>query len=124
MPANRTLLYQWHFVLSVTWDIITIPVVLGRSVTLRCVVPDITCNESNPCHWTGGPSYKLIGMNGISMNSSKYNIIMNNSSFSFYMDLLIYNVSYSDLDCDYTCGCGFAEFNKKLSIRRNEILCK
>lgn len=103
---------------SLKWIVATQPIKFGDSVSLRCIVPENTCPEDYVRRWTGGPSQTLLALNYKSSNKQKYKMhsIYNSTSF----ELIIYNFNENDLDCKYTCSCGFEQFGKTFSLQDNK----
>ncbi|CAG2202157.1 unnamed protein product [Mytilus edulis] len=70
--------------------------------------------------WTGGQTYDLLCMDDKCLSPSKYEMLTRNTSQDF--GLLIHNLSESDLDCQYTCSCGFSDFTKNLSVEPIHVM--
>ncbi|CAC5357911.1 unnamed protein product [Mytilus coruscus] len=109
---------------SGTWKLTNLTVSFGKDAYLLCLIDGKECNISkqqpDPRGWTGGPHYKMLCMNGVCQNSSKYEMKALNTSLNF--GLLIHNFSESDLDCPYTCFCGFSDFTNTLSVDPKNVI--
>ncbi|XP_052072862.1 uncharacterized protein LOC127710945 [Mytilus californianus] len=110
---------------SASWNLTTLTVSFGKDIMLWCSIGEK--NESNVSkqqadlrHWTGGQKYDLLCMNGQCLNPSKYEMLTRNTSQDF--GLLIHNLSESDLNCQYTCSCGFSDFTKNLSVEPKYVI--
>lgn len=105
---------------AVKWILDTNPIVFGNNVTIICIVPERTCPKTYVRRWFGGPHQTLLCLNYRSNNLTKYNMFALKNSESF--GLIIYNLDESDVECNYTCSCGFDQFTKKLSFRENKLI--
>ncbi|CAC5357909.1 unnamed protein product [Mytilus coruscus] len=110
---------------SASWNLATVPVSFGKDVILWCSMGEkkesnVSKQQADLRHWTGGQKYDLLCMNGQCLNPSKYEMLTRNTSQDF--GLLIHNLSESDLDCQYTCSCGFSDFTKNLSVEPKHVI--
>lgn len=103
---------------SVKWIVTTTPIKFGDSVSLRCIVTENTCPENYVRRWTGGPLQTLLALNYKSSNTQKYEMYSIYNSTSF--ELVIYDFNENDIECKYSCSCGFEQFSKNLSLHNNE----
>ncbi|VDI25399.1 Hypothetical predicted protein [Mytilus galloprovincialis] len=129
---NRMLVYIVMMVLalnkvstSASWNLTTLPVSFGKDVILWCSVGEKKENKfskqgTDLQQWTGGQQYDLLCMDNKCLNPSKYEMLTRNNSQDF--GLLIHNLSESDLDCQYTCSCGFSDFTKNLSVEPKHVM--
>lgn len=99
---------------SVIWKVQTIPIMIGEDVVIKCIVSEDTCLKNHTKQWTGGPGYKLIGINGYTTNNSKYEMKVHQSSLSF--ELTVKSFSTSDSNNEYTCLCGKAHYTDMLML--------
>lgn len=99
---------------SVIWKVQTFPIIIGEDVVIKCIVSEDTCLNNHTKQWTGGPGYKLIGINGYTTNNSKYGMKVHQSSLSF--ELTVKNFSISDSNNIYTCLCGKAHYTDMLML--------
>ena len=85
---------------SIVIDLVSKPAIFGRVVQLNC-----NLSTQQPCchdftrKWTVGTSSKLIVMNGISFNTSKYVESLDESNF--VTTLLIKDFSENDVNTQY-----------------------
>ncbi|XP_063447820.1 uncharacterized protein LOC134727374 [Mytilus trossulus] len=110
---------------SASWNLTTLPVSFGNDVILWCSMGEKKENNfskqrTDLRQWTGGQKYDLLCMDNECLNPSKYEMLTRNNSQDF--GLLIHNLSESDLDCQYTCSCGFSDFTKNLSVEPKHVM--
>ncbi|CAG2252688.1 unnamed protein product [Mytilus edulis] len=129
---NRMFVYIFMMVLAVdkvstsaSWNLTTLPVSFGKDVILWCSIGEKKENnfskqQTDLRQWTGGQQYDLLCMDNKCLNPSKYEMLTRNNSQDF--GLLIHNLSESDLDCQYTCSCGFSDFTKNLSVEPKHVM--
>lgn len=107
---------------TVMWKIETNPIVIGEDVTIKCIVSNGACRINETRQWTGGKGYKLIGLNGHSINNSKYEMKVHTSDLSF--DLTVKNFSEDDAYSEYTCLCGKEQFRDMLMLNKTKYIRK
>ncbi|VDH97890.1 Hypothetical predicted protein [Mytilus galloprovincialis] len=110
---------------SASWNLTTLPVSFGKDIILWCSMGEkkeskFSKQGTDLRQWTGGQQYDLLCMDNKCLNPSKYEMLTRNNSQSF--GLLIHNLSESDLDCQYTCSCGFSDFTKNLSVEPKHVM--
>ncbi|CAG2202155.1 Fibropellin-1,Adhesive plaque matrix protein 2,Neurogenic locus notch homolog protein 1,Delta-like protein C,Delta-like protein 1 [Mytilus edulis] len=108
---------------SASWNLTTLPVSFGKDIILRCFIN--STKVGNDSHlkvrqWTGGRNYDMLCMDGDCKYPNKYEMLTRNTSNDF--ELLIHNISESDLNYNYTCTCGFIGCTKNLSVEPNHIM--
>lgn len=105
------------------WRLAEQRVIFGNDIHLVCYLP----NEPSCCshynrQWTVGTSYKLIIMNGLSHNKTKYNEELNQSD---HLSILtIHSLSESDVNIPYECVYKFQKFRSVLQLKENIYECK
>ncbi|XP_071180691.1 uncharacterized protein [Mytilus edulis] len=108
---------------SASWNLTTLPVSFGKDIILRCFINSTKVDiDSNlkVRQWTGGRNYDMLCMDGDCKYPNKYEMLTQNTSNDF--ELLIHNISESDLNYNYTCTCGFNGCTKNLFVKRNHIM--
>ncbi|XP_076106727.1 uncharacterized protein LOC143075250 [Mytilus galloprovincialis] len=110
---------------SASWKLTTLPVSFGKDVILWCSMGEKKENKfskqrTDLRQWTGGQQYDLLCMDNKCLNPFKYEMLTRNNTQDF--GLLIHNLSESDLDCQYTCSCGFSDFTKNLSVEPKHVM--
>lgn len=114
--------FKLSFVYAVIWKILTVPIVFGEDVQIKCIVSSGTCHINQTRQWTGGKGYKLLGLNGHSTDDSKYEMKIHTSDLSF--DLTVKNFSADDAFREYTCLCGTDQFRGMLMLNKTEYIRK
>lgn len=102
----------------VKWEIKTKPLEIGKEAKLSCY--DDNCPTNYTRRWLGGKHYGLLCYDGKSKNPSKYDMKSNGRTF----DLVIKKLKFTDVNCEYTCSCGFNQYTKILKVNEEEIICK
>lgn len=92
--------------------------VIGKEARLDC--KGFTCPPNNIKKWLGGRHYDLLCFDNQSKNASKYEMTSNSTNF----ELMIKNVDLTDVNCEYTCACGFQQYTNRLKIDAGELICK
>lgn len=99
----------------VKWQIKSKPLVLGMEARLSCNGNNCLQNGKT---WLGGNNYDLLCFDDQSNNPSKYEMTSNGTTF----DLTIKNLNLTDLNCEYTCTCGFQQYTNMLTAE--ELICR
>lgn len=94
--------------------------VFGENVELSSY--GSACQPNTTKRWIGGPSYKLLCYDGYSANSSKYEIMVDDSVAEF--GLMIKKFAVEDIYCRYTCACGLRQHTKTLVLEGVDYICK
>lgn len=105
------------------WRLAEQRVVFGNDIHLVCYLPDepSCCSEDNR-QWNVGTPYKLIIMNGVSHNKTKYNEELNQSD---HLSILtIKSFSESDVNIPYECVYKFQKFRSVLQLNESIFECK
>lgn len=102
---------------SVKWEIKAKPLIIGKEVKLSCNGEDCSPNTRK---WLGGKNYDILCFNDQSKNPSKYEMMSNGTNF----DLIIKNFNFTDVNCEYTCTCGFQQYTNMLTVDARDIICK
>lgn len=68
--------------------------------------------------WLGGKNYDLLCIDDISKNNLKYEMKSNGGDF----ELIIKTLNFSDLNCEYTCACGFNQYTDILKLDDDEVI--
>ncbi|CAC5383267.1 unnamed protein product [Mytilus coruscus] len=93
---------------------------IGRTINLTCTVHGIDeIDNKLTRQWSKG--LDIISYNGHSTIADKYNEILTSWN-QFKME--IYNVSESDVNCNYKCRYGFESHVKRIQLSRNNFECK
>ncbi|XP_052073338.1 uncharacterized protein LOC127711350 [Mytilus californianus] len=100
---------------SIKWEITTTPVIIGKEARLICNGQN--CPPGNTKKWLGGKNYDLLCFDNQSKNISKYEMKSNGTDF----ELMIKTLSFSDLNCEYTCACGFQQYTNMLKFDKEVI---
>lgn len=114
-----TLQYFYIFVV-VKWNVINKSIKIGDEAILRCDAND--CSQNTRKTWYGGRSNDLLCYDDISTNPTKYE--MKSSKSLFHSVLIIKEFNISDVNCKYTCACGFEKFTQMLKLDDLDIVCK
>lgn len=107
---------------SIKWEIKTKPLVIGKEARLSC--NGVSCSPNSTKRWIGGQDYEVLCFYdellnlSKSINLSKYEMSSNGKIF----DLRIKDLSFSDMNCEYTCSCGFLQYTRLLKIDDEEII--
>lgn len=110
--------YKSYFNFIVFFDVISVPIIFGDSVVLRCYVSEHNCAKTARKSWHIGPRKRLICSSGMSYETEKYKMVSNNSGANFNLEIL--NFNNKDMENVYTCSCGF-NFSTKSLIQKNYI---
>lgn len=102
----------------VKWEIQTKPLVIGEEARLSC--NGNNCPPHNIKKWLGGKNYDLLCFDNQSKKPFKYEMTSNGTTF----DLMIKNFNLIDLNCEYTCACGFEQYTNTLKINDEDLICK
>lgn len=105
-------------IVLVKWEISELPVVFGRDVKLFCNTSAVTVKSINSTRrrtWFGGPDNKILSVDGVSFDPSKYSVEMYHNGFS----VIIKHLSIEDINHEYSCSYGFDEYSNSLSIEDN-----
>lgn len=94
---------------SVKWEIKSKPLIIGKEARLSCNANN--CPPENTKKWLGGKNYDLLCQDNQSKDPFKYEMTSNGTNF----DLKIKNINFTDVDCEYTCACGFKQYTRKLN---------
>ncbi|CAG2240896.1 unnamed protein product [Mytilus edulis] len=78
---------------------------------------DKNCPPDDTKKWLGGKHYDLLCIDDISKNNLKYEMKSNGGDF----ELIIKTLNFSDLNCEYTCACGFNQYTDILKLDDDEI---
>lgn len=92
---------------------------IGDKVILNCNVH--ACSPLMRKTWYGGQSYELLCYDDISTNPNKYE--MKSYDTSFNSSLIIKHFNFTDINCEYTCTCGFNRDTHMLKLDDLD-LCK
>lgn len=101
---------------AIQWKITTKPVVIGKEAILAC--SGYNCPSNKTRKWLGGKKYDLLCFDYQSKNISKYEMRSNGTDF----ELIIKSFSFSDLNCEYTCACGFNQYTNMLRLDEEEVI--
>ncbi|XP_071177722.1 uncharacterized protein [Mytilus edulis] len=101
-----------HCESSIKWSVINKPIKIGDKATLSCDAYE--CAQNTRKTWYGGRSNDLLCYDDISTNPTKYEMQSSKSSFNSSLTIKEFNVS--DVNCKYTCACGFEKFTKMLKL--------
>lgn len=104
---------------NVEWTLSEQTVVFGNDIHLICKLPNDTscCSEYNR-KWTAGVENKLIVMNGISQNKTKYEEELNERNRISI--LTIKSLSEKDIDIPYECAYAFLKYTARLQLSEIE----
>ncbi|XP_071148038.1 uncharacterized protein [Mytilus edulis] len=116
----KLLLYWLLFNLSIArgnveWTLSEHTVVFGNDIHLICKLPNDTscCSEYNR-KWTAGVENKLIVMNGISQNKTKYEEELDKRNR--ISKLTIKSLAETDIDIPYECAYAFLKHTARLQL--------
>ncbi|VDI50198.1 Hypothetical predicted protein [Mytilus galloprovincialis] len=101
---------------AVQWKIASKPVIIGKEAVLVC--RGYNCPSGDTKQWLGGKNYDLLCFDNQSKNISKYEMRSNGTDF----ELKIKSLNFSDLNCEYTCSCGFHQYTNMLKLDDNEVI--
>lgn len=101
---------------SLKWEIKTKPLEIGKEARLSCY--DNNCPPTNTRRWLGGKHYGLLCFDGESKQPLKYEMTSNGTAF----DLMIKNFTFTDVNCEYTCACGYQQYTKMLKVKEEELI--
>ncbi|CAC5392152.1 unnamed protein product [Mytilus coruscus] len=101
---------------AVQWKITTKPMVIGKEAVLAC--SGYNCSSNKTRKWLGGKNYDLLCFEYQSINILKYEMRSHGTDF----ELIIKSLSFSDLNCEYTCACGFYQYTKMLQLDEEEVI--
>lgn len=101
---------------SVKWEIKTKPLIIGHEARLSCNTNN--CPPENTKKWLGGQDYDLLCQDNQSKNPLKYEMTSNGTNF----DLMIKNFNFPDVNCEYTCACGFQQYTSMLKVNAQELV--
>lgn len=88
----------------------------GNDVRLKCWGTKCTPTESK--RWRGGDPYNLLCTETKSRDPEKYNLTTTSNGGEYKVILMIKNISMTDLNCNYTCNCGFSQYTNELSAAK------
>lgn len=91
---------------------------IGDEATLNCNVHG--CSPNTRKTWYGGRNYDLLCYNDNSTNPSKYE--MKSYKTTFNSSLTIKQFNFNDLNCVYTCACGFNRNTHMLKLDDFELV--
>lgn len=97
---------------ALKWEEATPLVVFGENATLKCIDLGSVCTHTRK--WIGGKGYNLLALDNTSTNPFKYEINSDRKDYSF--NLIIQKFNDDDVNCDYTCACGFQQYTKRLEL--------
>lgn len=120
--ASNAWIWNWTmlFFVAVKWHVINKHTQIGDEAILSCNAND--CTQTMRQTWYGGRSNDLLCYNDISTNPKKYEMKSSNSSFN--SSLIIKKFNISDINCKYTCACGFRKYTQMLKLHDLHIVCK
>lgn len=94
---------------------------IGDEAILSC-----NFNDFSPCNmqktWYGGRRYDLLCYDDNSTNWSKYE--MKSYDTSLDSSLIIKQFDFTDINCEYTCACGFNIDTHVLKLDDFNFICK
>lgn len=97
---------------SIKWNVMKKYIKIGDEVVLSCNFND--CLPNMRKSWYGGRGYDLLCYNDISTNPSKYKMKSYKSSLN--SELIIKQFNFTDLNCVYTCACGFNRYTQLFQL--------
>ncbi|VDI66768.1 Hypothetical predicted protein [Mytilus galloprovincialis] len=101
---------------AVQWKVTTKPLVIGKEAVLAC--SGYNCPSYKTRKWLGGKNYSLLCFDYESRNISKYEMRSNGRDFV----LIIKSLTFSDLNCEYTCACGFHQYTRILQLDEKDVI--
>lgn len=93
---------------------------IGDQAILNCTVN--TCPNNKRQTWYGGKNYDLLGYDNISTNPQKYT--MESADTSSDTSLIIKHFDFTDVNCEYTCTCGYNRDTHLFKLDDLEFVCK
>ncbi|CAC5424100.1 unnamed protein product [Mytilus coruscus] len=117
----KTIICFGYFILSqssLRWDIKTTTVIYGQDATLSC--NGNGCMPISIRKWIGGPTDDVLCFNDYSSDPAKYQLMYNKSKPSF--DLMIKRFKFTDVNCSYTCACGFFQYTNMLQMQEIDFV--
>lgn len=97
---------------SVKWNVMNKSIKIGDEAILNCNIN--ACSPTMRKTWYGGRSYELLCYDDISTNPKKYE--MKSYDTSFNSSLIIKHFNFTDINCEYTCACGFNRYTHMLKL--------
>lgn len=108
---------------QIVWDLKEKPAVFGKDVHLVCSIPnDIPCCMNYNRKWNVGWTHTLTVMNGRSVNETKYQEELNETSQQSI--LTIKSFSVHDVNIPYECVYGFMQYSTTLLLKEDVYECK
>lgn len=110
--------------MKVRLELMTKPVVFGENVTIACMIHDnseIQCDKINRL-WEGGPLNRVLLINGVSVDQTKYVETIDNPCEKF--SIIIKSFDLSDVNCSYRCSYGFESSRKELQLDNASFIAK
>ncbi|XP_063416911.1 uncharacterized protein LOC134699233 [Mytilus trossulus] len=122
MPVLKFVMFQflvWQIDACTELELLTKPVVFGKDVQLACAANDteIPLDQHPSRSWSGGPFNKILCMNAISADLSKYYEVIGKDRYEYI--LVIKNFSEADVGCEYKCIVGVDETRKTLQLNED-----
>lgn len=93
---------------------------MGDEAILNCYAH--ACSPLMRKTWYGGRSYELLCYDDISTNPKKYESISYDTPFN--TSLIIKHFNLTDINCLYTCACGFDQYTHTLKLDDLDFVCK
>lgn len=110
--------------MKVRLELMTKPVVFGENVTIACMIHDnseIQCDKINRL-WEGGPTNKVLVINGNSVDQEKYVETIENPCKKF--SIIIKSFNETDVNCSYRCAYGLKSSRKVLQLDNSSFVAK
>ncbi|CAC5397109.1 unnamed protein product [Mytilus coruscus] len=111
---------SWHINACTDLELLTKPVVFGKNVRLACAANDteIPLDQHPSRSWSGGPFDKVLCMNAISADLSKYYEVLGKDRYEHI--LVIKNFSEADVGCEYKCIVGVDKTRTTLQLNEED----
>ncbi|CAC5419001.1 unnamed protein product [Mytilus coruscus] len=98
---------------KIDWNILTIPIKLGKTVQLECDVKDENLCPGTP-RWEGGPEHQIISIGNTVFDKNKYEISSSPGKYT----LTILSIMKEHLNSQFVCHVRFSKHGEILKDKK------
>ncbi|XP_052073958.1 uncharacterized protein LOC127711838 [Mytilus californianus] len=104
---------------TIVWKL-KVPVYFRGNASILCMIHE----DDKPGHMAWTKAGKLIGINNVSLYSTKYDVFIKYNNSSMLYCLVIKNIDMGDLNLVYKCESGFSSAEGILSLNEDTFVAK